>query len=105
MGRRADADGQSWVIGPLGERLTLDMLPEPGTHRWVIRRKAELVAAVEGKLLPVNELLRRYRISPTEYESWKAAVDRHGLAGLKTARSRPQRLLAGTGPYSTTRRR
>ena len=35
------------VIGPLGEPLTLDSLPPPGTTRWVVRRKAEVVSADE----------------------------------------------------------
>ena len=35
------------VIGPLGEPLTVDSLPPPGTTRWVVRRKAEVVAAVD----------------------------------------------------------
>ena len=35
------------VIGPLGEPLTIDDLPSPKTKRWVVRRKAEVVAAVE----------------------------------------------------------
>src|ERR1700741_3075749 len=39
------------VIGPLGEPLTLDTLPPPETTRWVVRRKAEVVAAVNGGLL------------------------------------------------------
>ena len=43
------------VIGPLGEPLTLDSLPPPSTTRWVVRRKAEVVAAVEGFLLTVEE--------------------------------------------------
>ena len=34
------------VIGPLGEPLTIDSLPSPATKRWVVRRKAEVVAAV-----------------------------------------------------------
>ena len=34
------------VIGPLGESLTVETLPPPGTTRWVVRRKAEVVAAV-----------------------------------------------------------
>ena len=34
------------VIGPLGEPLTIDSLPPPDTTRWVVRRKAEVVAAV-----------------------------------------------------------
>ena len=33
------------VIGPLGEPLTLESLPPPETTRWVVRRKAEVVAA------------------------------------------------------------
>ena len=33
------------VIGPLGEPLTLDSLPPASTTRWVVRRKAEVVAA------------------------------------------------------------
>src|SRR3989337_1036432 len=36
------------VIGPLGEPLTLDSLPAPSTTRWVVRRKAAVVAAVAG---------------------------------------------------------
>jgi hypothetical protein len=36
------------VIGPLGEPLTLDSLPPAHTTRWVVRRKAEVVAAVAG---------------------------------------------------------
>lgn len=36
------------VIGPLGEPLTLESLPKPDTTRWVVRRKAEVVAAVNG---------------------------------------------------------
>ena len=42
------------VIGPLGEPLTLDSLPPVGTTRWVVRRKAEVVAAVNGGLLSVD---------------------------------------------------
>src|SRR3546814_5595334 len=33
------------VVGPLGEALTLETLPAPSTTRWVVRRKAEGVAA------------------------------------------------------------
>ena len=37
-----------YVIGPDGSPLTISDLPAPGTKRWVIRRKAEVVAAVRG---------------------------------------------------------
>src|SRR5262249_58346504 len=37
-----------YVIGPDGRRLGLADLPLPNTKRWVIRRKAEVVAAGGG---------------------------------------------------------
>ena len=44
-----------YVIGPDGSPLTLVDLPAPNEHRWVIRRKAEVVAAVRGGLLSLEE--------------------------------------------------
>ena len=37
-----------YVIGPDGSPLTINDLPPASTRRWVIRRKAEVVAAVEA---------------------------------------------------------
>jgi anti-sigma factor RsiW len=45
-----------YVIGPDGSQLTIADLPAPGTKRWVIRRKAEVVAAVRGGLLSLEEV-------------------------------------------------
>jgi hypothetical protein len=42
---------QRVIIGPLGFPITLTDLPAPGRLRWCARRKAEVVAAVEGGLL------------------------------------------------------
>ena len=39
----------SYVIGPDGSPLTLADLPPPNTKRWVIRRKAEVVARSEER--------------------------------------------------------
>ena len=55
------------VIGPLGEPLTVDDLPSPKTKRWVVRRKAEVVAAVNGGLLTIDEVLERYSLSLEEF--------------------------------------
>lgn len=74
------------VIGPLGEPLTLDSLPPPETTRWVVRRKAEVVAAVSGGLLSVDEVCKRYRLSVEEFASWQRAVDRSGMPGLRVTR-------------------
>jgi len=70
----------------MGERLTLDTLPSPKTRRWVIRRKAELVCAVEGRLLTREEAIARYNISEDEFETWRQSVERHGLLGLRSTR-------------------
>jgi len=49
------------VIGPLGEPLTLDSLPAAGTTRWVVRRKAEVVAAVAAQPGGIHQLAARGR--------------------------------------------
>ena len=74
------------VIGPLGEPLTWDDLPPPDTKRWVIRRKAEVVAAVNGGLLTIDEVLDRYCLTLEEFASWQRAVDRSGMQGLRVTR-------------------
>ena len=74
------------VIGPLGEVLTVDSLPPADTTRWVVRRKAEVVAAVSGGLLTVDEACERYTISFEEFASWQRAVDRSGMQGLRVTR-------------------
>ena len=71
------------VIGPLGEPLTVESLPAPGTTRWVVRRKAEVVSAVAGGLLSIDEVCTRYRLSVEEFTSWQRAVDRSGMPGLR----------------------
>ena len=74
------------VIGPLGEPLTLDSLPAPQTTRWVVRRKAEVVAAVSGGLLSVDDACKRYSLSLEEFTSWQRAVHRSGMPGLRVTR-------------------
>ena len=74
------------VIGPLGEPLTLDSLPPPSTRRWVPRRKAEVVAAVHGGLLTIDEVCKRYDLTLEEFASWQRGVERSGLQGLRVTR-------------------
>jgi hypothetical protein len=52
----------------------------------VIRRKAEVVAAVRGGLLSLEDALERYRLTSEEFLAWQRSIDRHGLAGLRTTR-------------------
>lgn len=71
-------------MGHDGRRLTLADLPPPNTERWVIRRKAEVVAAVRGGLLSLEEACSRYTLNTDEFRSWEFCIDRYGLAGLRT---------------------
>jgi len=75
-----------FVIGPDGSPLTIADLPPTSTRRWVIRRKAEVVAAVRGGLLSLEEACARYTLTIEEFLSWQASIDEHGLAGLRTTR-------------------
>ena len=74
------------VPGPDGQMLTLADLPSPNISRWVTRRKAEVVAAVNGGLLTIDEVLERYSLSLEEFASWQRAVDRSGMQGLRVTR-------------------
>jgi hypothetical protein len=77
---------ENYVIGPDGSPLTLADLPNPGAQRWVVRRKAEVVAAVRGGLLSLDEACERYTLTVEEFLGWQRSIDKHGLAGLRTTR-------------------
>lgn len=74
------------VIGPRGEPLTIDDLPPPNTKRWVVRRKAEVVIAVQGGLLTIEEACKRYRLTMEEFLSWQRAIQKNGMPGLRATR-------------------
>jgi len=75
-----------YVKGPDGSPLSIADLPPADTKRWVIRRKAEVVAAVRGGLLAMEEACRRYNLTVDEFLNWQQLIDNHGLAGLRTTR-------------------
>ena len=74
----------SYIVGPNGDIITLADLPPPGTTRWVIRRKAEIVLAVHGGLLSLDDACRRYQLTPEEFSAWQHAIERYGLLGLRS---------------------
>ncbi len=83
MTMTGNTESTNSIVGPLGERLTVDTLPPRATVRWVIRRKAQVVAAVKGGLLSLDEVCDRYAITIEEYASWQRAFDRSGLPVTK----------------------
>jgi hypothetical protein len=84
--QRLNNKGERYVIGPTGAALTLSDLPPANTQRWVIRRKAEVVAAVHGGLLTLDEACTRYSLTNEEFLGWQQSIEQHGLAGLRTTR-------------------
>ena len=74
----------------LGDETTrarlIEGLPPPNAKRWVVRRKAAVVAAVRGGAITIEEACRHYQLSEEEFLSWERAFEGHGLAGLRTTR-------------------
>lgn len=79
------------VVGPLGLPITFESLPPADTVRWVARRKAEVVVAVRGGLLTVDEACERYSLTLEEFTTWQRAMDRSGLRGLRVTRAQQYR--------------
>ncbi len=90
MGRDGKIIGDT-DIGPDGRTLTLADLPKRTTTRWVTRRKAEVVAAVQGGLISLEEACERYRLSLEEFLSWQHAIARYGLDGLRATHAQDHR--------------
>ena len=85
MALESPSKGQT-VIGPVGQPLTIDDLPPPETKRWVIRRKAEVVAGVRNGLISLEDACNRYKLSVDEFLSWQRLIEEHGVRGLRTTR-------------------
>ncbi len=85
-------EAADWLVD-IGAGVTLESLPAPGTKRWVIRRKAQVVAAVRAGVLSLEEACQRYTLSIEEFLSWQRLVDSHGLPGLRVTRLQDYRSI------------
>ena len=70
----------------------MEGLPPPSTKRWVVRRKAAVVAAVLSGGITLEEACRWYQLTEEEFRSWERAFETHGLAGLRATRIQQYRL-------------
>jgi hypothetical protein len=61
-------------------------LPPLDTKRWVIRRKAQVVSAVENGSISLEHACEQYSLSVEEFLSWQRAIEEHGLRGLRATR-------------------
>ncbi len=71
------------AAGSKASAVNLQALPPPTTKRWLARRKAAVVAAVNGGVLTVSAACRRYGLSPEEFAEWERHYEAEGLKGLR----------------------
>lgn len=69
-----------------GLTYTLRDLPQPGVVRWVTRRKALVLGAVDAGLLTETEVFDRYGITHTELDVWRSKANEGGRAALRETR-------------------
>jgi Protein of unknown function (DUF1153) len=73
-------------------------LPPANTKRWVVRRKAAVVAAVQGGRITLEEALSRYQLTEEEFLAWQRAYEAHGLPGLRATRLQQYRTRLSPRP-------
>lgn len=61
-------------------------LPETGTVRWTVARKAGVIQAVESRKLTIEAACKRYGISLEELLCWVRTFDKHGAPGLRATK-------------------
>lgn len=70
------------VRRPEGTLLTRAILPPADTRRWVASRKLDVVLAVRGGLISLDDACQRYALTVGEFLEWQRALDVHGPRGL-----------------------
>lgn len=88
------------ILDTVGAPASIEDLPPPNTKRWVIKRKAQVVAGVRSGLISLEDACARYRLSVEEFLSWQRLIERHGMRGLRTTRLQDYRDHAETAPHT-----
>ena len=89
--QRQDATSNASIIDRRRIQLMLKELPPPDTKRWVVRRKAAVVAAVKNGAISLDDVCWYYDISIEEFLTWPASIAPPGLPGLRVTRLRDYR--------------
>ncbi|WP_185803242.1 DUF1153 domain-containing protein [Pontivivens nitratireducens] len=76
-------DRPIFVKDHLGRSIARTDLPPPDVKRWVARRKAVVVAAVDGGMLTHEEAYEMYDLTEEELDQWREALGKHGLNALR----------------------
>jgi len=75
--------GPVFATTPDGRKISRSDLPPKNTSRWVARRKAAVVTAVECGLIDADEACKMYSLSTEELDSWMSAMSKHGTGALR----------------------
>jgi len=75
--------GPVFATTPDGRTISRADLPPRNTSRWVARRKAAVVTAVECGLIESEEACELYGLSSEELDSWIGAMSKHGTGALR----------------------
>ena len=59
-----------------------DLLPAHG-GRWTPQRKADLIAAILGGVITLDEAKARYALTTEELSEWRRGLAAAGVSGLK----------------------
>ena len=84
--QRQDANSNVSMIDSRRYQMMLNELPPPDTIRWVVRRKAAVVAAVKNGVITLDEVCWLYDISVEEFLTWQEMIEKHGVRGLRVTR-------------------
>jgi hypothetical protein len=74
MGRPISRSKKRFVVGPDGYAISIADLPVSPPRRWLMRRKAQVVAVVEGGLLTIEQVCVRYVLTREEFLAWQGSV-------------------------------
>ena len=84
--QRQDANSNVSMIDSRRYQMMLNELPPPDTIRWVVRRKAAVVAAVKNGVITLDDVCWLYDISVEEFLTWQEMIEKHGVRGLRVTK-------------------
>jgi hypothetical protein len=64
---------------------TMAGVPVALRQRWVMRRKAELLCAIQAGKITVEAACERFALSSEELAAWSVAYNRQGMNGLRAS--------------------
>jgi hypothetical protein len=66
-------------------------LPPARGARWTPMRKVDLIAAILGGVITLDDAKARYALTTEELSEWRRGLAAGGVKGLKASRRAPER--------------